>query len=143
MASFFRGKAALAIAASGFLALNSAAMADDWHPSKWGADDEIGAANNLSPEGVQEAAKLIRTGKTYSLGLEINGELPAYPPRSFQLTIVQPTQQGGTVFGPTKTSYNDDILHTWLGIGTQIDGLGQVPRPVPFGALRASLLVPG
>src|SRR3546814_4390519 len=44
---------------------------DDWHPSEWGADDEIGAANRLTPEKVLEAVKLVKTGKTYPLGIVV------------------------------------------------------------------------
>jgi len=32
---------------------------------------------------------------------------------------------GGTL-GATKTSYNDDIIAGWVGVGSQIDGLGHV-----------------
>src|SRR5262245_15133004 len=39
-----------------------------WWPSEWGADDERGAANRMTPERALAAAKLIRTGKVYSLG---------------------------------------------------------------------------
>jgi len=50
------------------------ALAQDtsWCKSKYGPNDEIGAANLLSAEGVLEAAKLIKTGKTYALGVETN-----------------------------------------------------------------------
>jgi kynurenine formamidase len=37
---------------------------------------------------------------------------------------LQPGQAGGTTLGPTKTTYNDDIITGWVGIGSQIDGLG-------------------
>ncbi|MEO7658031.1 MAG: cyclase family protein, partial [Pyrinomonadaceae bacterium] len=36
----------------------------------------------------------------------------------------QPDQAGGTTLGPTKTTYNDDIITGWAGIGSQVDGLG-------------------
>src|SRR4051812_2208430 len=39
-----------------------------WWPSEWGAGDDRGAANRLTPERARAAAKLIRTGKVYSLG---------------------------------------------------------------------------
>ena len=53
----------------------------DWYPSRVGADDRIGAANHLSPEIVKAAAGLVTTGKTYSLGMEVAQDTPAYPPR--------------------------------------------------------------
>jgi hypothetical protein len=35
----------------------------DWYPSRFGADDRIGAANHLSAEIVKRAAGLVTTGK--------------------------------------------------------------------------------
>lgn len=95
-------------------------------PSKFGAKDQIGAANNLSPAKTLAAAKLITKGKSYRLGIETNRNTPAYAPRSFNLMVVQPGQAQGTTIGPTKTTYNDDIINGWVGIGSQIDGLGHV-----------------
>ena len=98
----------------------------DWCKSKYGPTDEIGAANLLTPELAAAAAKLVKTGKTYALGFETNAQTPAYPPRTWSLTIVQPGQAGGGSLGPTKTNYNDDIYMGWVGTGSQIDGLGHI-----------------
>jgi kynurenine formamidase len=98
-----------------------------WYPSKWGLADEIGAANYMTPALALQASKLVKTGKVYSLGIEVNTSTPAYPPRTCSLYIVQPGQVGSSEgLGPTKTTYNDDILNCWNGIGTQIDGLGHI-----------------
>lgn len=119
-----RSLAALAAAAL----LSTAALAQTpWYPSKWGANDELGAANYLTPAIALEAAKLVKTGKTYSLGITVNTSTPAYPPRTCAIYIVQPGQTGSAQgLGPTNTTYNDDILNCWTGIGTQIDGLGHI-----------------
>ena len=106
------------------MSLNSS-FADDCAPSKWGKNDEIGSANLITPESVLKASKLIKFGKTYSLGLTIDANTPAYPPRSLSLQVVQPTQQFGTLGLPNST-YNDDIFQGWFGIGSQIDGLGHI-----------------
>ncbi|MFP6795374.1 MAG: cyclase family protein, partial [Pseudomonadales bacterium] len=37
--------------------------------SKYGADDTLGAINNLSPEKVLQATRLVKHGKTYRLGV--------------------------------------------------------------------------
>src|SRR5262249_45800719 len=96
-------------------------------PSKWGPNDEIGAANCMTPARVMEAAKLVKTGKTYSVGIIVDSKTPAYPPRTCSVSIVQPGQIGWAKgLGPTHTTYNDDILNCWVGIGTQIDGLGHI-----------------
>jgi kynurenine formamidase len=94
--------------------------------SKFGPNDEIGAANNLSPEKTLAAAKLVTKGKAYRPGIETNKDTPAYPPRTFQIVVLQPGQSGGTSIGPTKTTYNDDIVNGWVGVGSQLDGLGHI-----------------
>ena len=113
----------LALAMAAVPTFSSAA---DWYPSAYGPDDEIGAANNLSADGVVNAASLVTTGKVYPLGIETNSKTPAFAPRGFKVIIVQPDQQGGTTLGPTKMTYNDDIVEGWYGVGTQIDGLGHL-----------------
>jgi kynurenine formamidase len=103
-----------------------AANAQDWTKSKRGPGDEIGAANYMKPELVLKAAQLVKTGKTYALGIPVDTKTPAYPPRTFKITIVQPGQAGNSGLGPNKATYNDDIIDTWVGIGTQLDGLGHL-----------------
>jgi kynurenine formamidase len=109
-----------------FAPLAAPAVGQDWTKSKWGPNDEIGAANYITPELVVKAAQLVKTGKTYALGIETNSKTPAYPPRGFKITIVQPGQAGIPGLGPSKTTYNDDIIDGWVGVGSQIDGLGHI-----------------
>ncbi len=115
------------VAALGLFMSLGASAQQNWFPSKWGPNDELGAANYLTPQLAADAAKLVKTGKTYSLGITVNTGTPAYPPRTCSIYIVQPGQQGSSEgLGPTKTTYNDDILNCWTGIGTQLDGLGHI-----------------
>ena len=104
------------------------AAEQDCEPSRWGPEDEIGNANLITAHSVLAAAKLVKTGKTYSLGITIDATTPAFPPRSLSLQVVQPGQQEGRVAYPNMT-YNDDLVQTWLGIGPQIDGLGHLGGP--------------
>lgn len=94
--------------------------------SAFGPADEIGNLNHLTPEKTRAAAKLVTRGKAYRLGIETNKDTPAFPPRTFSLTVVQPGQAGGVTIGPTKSTFNDDIVTGWVGIGSQLDGLGHV-----------------
>src|SRR5678815_4948144 len=94
--------------------------------SKFGPDDQIGNVNYITPAKTLEAMKLVTTGKTYRLAIETNKDTPAFPPRTFAVTITQPTQVAGGTLGPTKTTYNDDLINGWAGIGSQIDGLGHI-----------------
>lgn len=94
--------------------------------SRWGADDEIGAANRLNPQKVLEATKLVTTGKTYRLGIPVDRSTPAFPPRSLAITVLMPGQEQGKTFGGNKMSYLDDMFNGWLGIGTQLDSLAHL-----------------
>ena len=81
----------------------------------------------MTPATALQAAKLIKTGKVYSLGITVNTTTPACPPRTCSIYIVQPGQTGSAEgLGNTHTTCNDDILNCWNGIGTQIDGLGHI-----------------
>jgi kynurenine formamidase len=103
-----------------------AAVAQECKPSKWGAKDEIGAANLVTPERVLAASKLVKQGKTQPLGIVIDSKTPAFPPRSLSLQVVQPSQQGGQRLFAYDGNYNDDVMQLWVGIGSQLDGLGHL-----------------
>lgn len=103
-----------------------ASAEEAWFPSKYGAEDTLGAFNNLSPEKVLEAARLVKTGKTYALGIPVGRDTPAYGSRSFQLFAVASGDGSGTAVGTNEMTANDDWVMTWIGIGTHIDGLGHL-----------------
>jgi kynurenine formamidase len=122
----FKHLSALCISLS--LATSSVFADECVNSSQWGADDTLGSANLVNPQRTLEAAKLIKQGKSMPLGIAIGPNTPAFPPRSLNLQVVQPNQQGGqkmSDFG-YDGNYNDDLLQTWLGIGSQLDGLGHM-----------------
>jgi kynurenine formamidase len=105
------------------------AQAEDWHTSKWGKDDTIGSVNLVTPERILAATKLVKTGQRYALGQITGRDTPAFGTRTFELFTVS---QGG-VFDGTGEPYannhmttNDDWALVWMGVGSQIDGLGHV-----------------
>lgn len=102
------------------------AIAQDWTESPWGPEDEIGAANRITPDSVLAASKLVKTGKTYNLGIVVDSNTPAFSPRSMSITVLQPNQIEIEGLGTNGMTYNDDIFMGWLGIGPQIDGLGHI-----------------
>ena len=56
------------------IALAHPTSAADCQHSRWGADDQIGNANLITPASVLRASKLIKTGKTYRLGIVIDAK---------------------------------------------------------------------
>ena len=112
---------------------SSAVSADECVPSPWGADDQIGAANRVTPERTAAAAKLVKKGISHPLGIVIEPGMPAYPPRYTQLQVVQPNQQFNADLGVGwEASSNDDVLQMWLGTGPQLDGLGHMGEAGEF-----------
>lgn len=96
-----------------------------WWPSRWGAGDEAGASNWITPEKVLEAVKWIREGKIYRIGRIYEAGMPLFGARSFALRI--PGGPTGGPFGENKLVYNDEFLATEIGqVGTQFDGLGHI-----------------
>jgi len=113
-------------------AMPQQASEDKWWPSRYGADDRLGAYNLLSPEQVKKAAKLVKTGKTYSLGIVTGPSTPAYPPRTFVLRVTQNDNGTGATFGENEASGNDEWMLTYMGIGSQLDGLGHAGKSHRF-----------
>ena len=96
---------------------------DRWYPSRWGADDQRGAANRITPAKVLEAKSAITTGRVFQLGRVYKVGMPLYGSRHFSLLIPQAFEMPGR----NKGVYHDEIVSGELGqIGTQFDGLGHL-----------------
>lgn len=104
-------------------------MGRDWWPGPWGAQDEAGACNRLTPAKVLEAAKLIKTGKVYPLGMLLESDIPLFGARHVSLTI--PGGPTGGPFGTHNLHYNDEMFSGEIGqVGSQFDGLGHIAAKV-------------
>jgi kynurenine formamidase len=98
---------------------------EQWWPSEWGADDQRGAVNRVTPPRVVKAAQLVREGQIFQLGRPYEHGMPLPGKRHFSLTI--PGSPTGTSPGTNGLVYHDDLFSGELGqIGTQLDGLGHV-----------------
>ena len=120
------GKTMLAAALLAPLAASGQQSGANWYPSRYGADDQIGAMNLLTPQKVQEAARLVQRGQVYRLGVPVGRETPAFPPRSASVTVMMPDQFGATVPSENHVSYADDMFTGWLGVGSQIDSFAHL-----------------
>jgi len=96
-----------------------------WWPSPWGADDQRGAANRLTPDHVKEAAGLIHAGRVYQLGHVYESGMPIPGKRHFSLTI--PGSPTGGPNGENRVVHHDEMFSGEIGqLGTQLDGLGHI-----------------
>jgi hypothetical protein len=119
---------AITLAASTWLFATAAnAQAPSWTPppetqrcpSKWGANDERGAANHQKPAAVLNAAKLIKTGEVIELGHVLSSTMPFFGTRRFDVHIKRTFMNQ---FSNMRGS-NEEIVITEIGqVGTQFDG---------------------
>lgn len=108
-------------------ALSAPAQAQHWSPptdaqrcpSRWGPDDERGAANLMRPDVVLRAARLIQAGEVIELGYPLFDGMPFYGDRIYNQQIKR--SRWSTQSNPRAS--NEEIVTTELGqVGTQIDG---------------------
>src|SRR6186713_2389391 len=117
-----------AVAVAAFLAGTFATtvtqgQADKWYPSRWGAADQRGAANRLTPAKALEAKAMITKGTVYQLGRVYEAGMPLYGTRHYSLKVPYAFQMPGK----NQANYHDDIISGELTqIGTQFDGLGHL-----------------
>jgi len=98
---------------------------DKWWPSKWGADDQAGASNHITPAKVLDSVKWIKDGKIHKLGHDYEASMPLFGKRVFTLRI--PGGPTGGPFGENRLVYHDEFVTTEIGqVGTQFDFLGHI-----------------
>ncbi len=96
---------------------------DKWYPSRWGAADQRGAANRITPAKVLDAKAMITKGTVYQLGRVYEAGMPLFGSRHYSLKV----PYAFPMPGKNQASYHDDIISGELSqIGTQFDGLGHV-----------------
>jgi kynurenine formamidase len=115
----------------------STGLADDqapWWPSRYGADDQIGSLNEITPAHIVAAARLVRQGKVFDLGRILDSNVPRFPGRFWQQTLVanahlsNPRRPEGTDGGWGKNQVNwlIELATGTFQIGTQLDGLNHL-----------------
>jgi len=98
---------------------------------RWGDDDEIGTLNNISPQDIVNAARLIRKGKVFSLALNFDSSGPQNGQWGGRFNPIHTMLATGTdaVSGRQESiglRYADDIVTMPLQCGTQWDALGHI-----------------
>ena len=96
-----------------------------WWPSRWGAGDQAGASNWITPAKVLDAVTWIRDGRIYRLGRVYEAGMPMFGSRTLAITI--PGGPTGGPVGANRIVYHDEFVAGQIGqVGTQFDGLGHV-----------------
>ena len=94
-----------------------------WWPSRYGADDEAGALNEIGPDSVVRAASLVRTGRVFDLAHVLDERVPAFPGRTFrQLLTTAPNRR----IGRNEVNFIVEWVSAPSQIGTHLDGLNHL-----------------
>lgn len=97
-----------------------------WWPSPWGAEDQLGAMNRLTPETLLAAVKLIKTGTIYDMTRVYEESMPlmSLTPQHRKFTMTTPGAPSWGPLGDNKLAWNeDDISGHITQDGTQFDAL--------------------
>lgn len=101
---------------------------EEWWPHPiWGAGDEAGASNWITPDKILSSLKLVKQGKVYELGHVYEMGMPVPVNRPYEMKLIGPFGP----FGTNRQVVHSETLFTEIGqVGTQFDGLGHVGKVV-------------
>ncbi|MBV9996172.1 MAG: cyclase family protein [Caulobacteraceae bacterium] len=94
---------------------------------RWGAADQRGTLNHITPEALKRAAGSVRQGKLFNLGLDFNANGPQtgqgkrFNPKLYAVDLFAP-------INPTRPDvcFSDDVIHMPLQCATQWDAFAHV-----------------
>ena len=115
-------------------------MANNWYPSRWGADDVLGSFNLVTPSSIIAALSLAREGKVYDLShiLDQDMPVPGFHGSFFantQYTLENGVEWHNQIFGKMANGYSAQNMRLAISdhSGTHIDQLNHVGQQQPDG----------
>jgi kynurenine formamidase len=88
-------------------------------PSKWGAGDERGSANHMTPASVLRAKELIKTGEVIEIAHVLNDKMAFFGTRRFDVHVKRTFMNQFS----NRRGSNEEIVIAEMGqVGTQFDG---------------------
>lgn len=98
---------------------------------RWGADDQIGTLNHVTPDAIAEAAKLVRKGKVFGMGIPLDSNGPQSGLFGGRWNPIHTMLATGTDaiagrFDEGKIRYADDSINMPVQAATHWDSLGHI-----------------
>jgi hypothetical protein len=120
---------------------------------RWGENDKRGMLNYITPEMVAQAAALVKQGKVYALGEELNADVPrVITPQRIGIQVIQENDGYDRVaaksgeFDPKRQQGAASFTFMHNHTGTHLDTLGHIfrenalfnniPPPKPAGTVQ-------
>lgn len=108
--------------------------APQWWPSRYGAGDQAGALNEITPDKVVAASGLVRQGRIYDLAHVLHQDIPAFPGRTFRQylttnahTVNRRRPDAGTAgLGDNNVNWIVEQVTATQQMGTHLDALNHL-----------------
>ena len=105
-----------------------------WWPSRYGADDQIGTLNEVTPEVVKAATALVKRGEVVDLGRVLDDNTPKFPGRFWNQTVdtsahvanLRRPDASGKGWGKNEINWIIEIQSGTFQVGTQLDSIGHI-----------------
>jgi kynurenine formamidase len=105
-----------------------------WWPSKYGAEDEAGALNEITPAKVIEAVGLVRQGRIHDLAHVLHADVPAFPGRTFRQYLTtnyhhinrRRPDAGAAGWGRNNVNWIVEQITATQQMGTHMDALNHL-----------------
>ena len=103
-------------------------------PSRYGPDDQSGAFNEATADGLVRAAGLVRSGTIFDLSHVIDQSIPAFPGRTFKQVLTTTAHQlnrrrpdaGATGWGQNNVNWIVEQIEATQQMGTHVDALNHL-----------------
>jgi kynurenine formamidase len=105
-----------------------AAASEEWWPSPFGADDELGMLNHITAEKRLEALALVRRGRMFDLGRVLDETVPVFPGRFFRQTLVTTAHHANASdgVGENRVNWITEQVAGTQQLGTHLDALSHL-----------------
>lgn len=106
----------------------------NWWPSRYGADDQAGMLNEITPDKIIAATRLVQRGISYDLSHVLDQHVPAFPGRSFHqhlitsghLTNLRRPDAGTAGWGENNLNFIIELVSGTSQMGTHLDALNHL-----------------
>lgn len=105
-----------------------------WQPSRYGAGDQNGSLNEITPAKIVAAARLVQRGEVYDLGRVLDANVPRFEGRYWQQTLVssshiinprRPNSQPDG-WGKNRINWITELVTGTMQMGTHLDALNHL-----------------
>jgi kynurenine formamidase len=108
--------------------------AASWFPSRYGAGDQAGALNEITPSKVLEAVRLVGQGRVHDLAHVLHENIPAFPGRTFRQYLTtnyhhinrRSAGAGPGGLGRNNVNWIVEQVTATQQMGTHMDGLNHL-----------------